>query len=139
MQLVDPDTEVRWIDSVLCASNEKWKIVVGHHPMYTYDGKDDCEQEDMRARLEEIFRRNSVDAYFCGHIHTFQHIRTGQDSIDYVVNTSASKQRAPQRGPLTQYAGENSGFGLLSFDEGTMHYTLVNSRGEREYEIERRK
>ena len=139
VQLVDPDTEVRWIDSVLCASNEKWKIVVGHHPMYTYDGKDDCEQEDMRARLEEIFRRNSVDAYFCGHIHTFQHIRTGQDSIDYVVNTSASKQRAPQRGPLTQYAGENSGFGLLSFDEGTMHYTLVNSRGEREYEIERRK
>lgn len=139
VQLVDPDTEVRWIDSVLCASNEKWKIVVGHHPMYTYDEKDDCEQEDMRARLEEIFRRNSVDAYFCGHIHTFQHIRTGQDSIDYVVNTSASKQRAPQRGPLTQYAGENSGFGLLSFDEGTMHYTLVNSRGEREYEIERRK
>lgn len=45
VQLVDPDTEVRWIDSVLCASNEKWKIVVGHHPMYTYDGKDDCEQE----------------------------------------------------------------------------------------------
>lgn len=109
VQLVDPDTEVRWIDSVLCASNEKWKIVVGHHPMYTYDEKDDCEQEDMRARLEEIFRRNSVDAYFCGHIHTFQHIRTGQDSIDYVVNTSASKQRAPQRGPLTSTPGRTPG------------------------------
>lgn len=138
-QRVDPDEEVRWIDSVLNASSEKWKIVVGHHPMYTYDDKDDIEQENMRARLEEVFRRNAVDAYFCGHIHTFQHIRTGRDSIDYIVNTSASKQRAPQRGPLTQYASENSGFGLLSFDKGVMHYTLVNSRGELEYEIERRK
>lgn len=126
-QRVDPDEEVRWIDSVLNASSEKWKIVVGHHPMYTYDGKDDIEQENMRARLEEVFRRNAVDAYFCGHIHTFQHIRTGRDSIDYIVNTSASKQRAPQRGPLTQYASENSGFGLLSFDKGVMHYTLVNT------------
>ena len=139
VQLVDPDAEVRWIDSVLRVSPEKWKIVVGHHPMYTYDDKDDIEQENMRARLEQIFQRNGVDAYFCGHIHTFQHIRTGKDSIDYVVNTSASKQRSPQRGPLTQYASENSGFGLLSFDEGVMHYTLVNSRGELEYEIERRK
>lgn len=139
VQRVDPDAEVRWIDSVLRVSNEKWKIVVGHHPMYTYDKKEDIEQENMRARLEDVFRRNGVDAYFCGHIHTFQHIRTGQDSIDYVVNTSASKQRAPQRGPLTQYASENSGFGLLSFDEGMMHYTLVNSRGELEYVIERHK
>ena len=139
VQLVDPDAEVRWIDSVLCASTETWKIVVGHHPMYTYDKKDDTEQENMRARLEEIFRRHAVDAYFCGHIHTFQHIRTGRDSIDYVVNTSASRQRAPERGPLTLYASEHSGFGLLSFDKGTMHYTLVNSCGELEYEIERRK
>lgn len=139
VQEVDPDAEVRWIDSVLRVSPERWKIVVGHHPLYSYDKKDDIEQDNMRARLEEVFRRNGVDAYFCGHIHTFQHIRTGRDSIDYVVNTSASKQRAPQRGPLTQYAGEHSGFGLLSFDEGVMHYTLVNSRGELEYEIERRK
>ena len=34
VQLVDPDAEVRWIDSVLRVSTEKWKIVVGHHPMY---------------------------------------------------------------------------------------------------------
>ena len=139
VQLVDPDAEVRWIDSVLTASDERWKIVVGHHPLYTYDDKDDIEQEQMRGRLEEIFRRHAVDAYFCGHIHTFQHIRTGADDIDYVVNSSASLQREPQYGPLTKYASENSGFGLLSFDEGVMHYTFVNSRGELEYEIERRK
>ena len=56
-----------------------------------------------------------------------------------MLSMPTSKQRAPQRGPLTQYASENSGFGLLSFDKGVMHYTLVNSRGELEYEIERRK
>ena len=43
VQLVDPEEEVRWIDSVLGASTEQWKIVVGHHPLYTYDKKDDAE------------------------------------------------------------------------------------------------
>ena len=53
VQEVDPDAEVRWIDSVLRVSPEQWKIVVGHHPLYSYDKKDDIEQENLRARLEE--------------------------------------------------------------------------------------
>ena len=131
--------QLQWLDSVLRVSSEKWKVVVGHHPVYSYDGKDDIEQEELRSKLEPVFRKYGIDVYFSGHIHTFQHLRTGTDSIDYVVNGSASLQRAPISGEYTKYNSENTGFTLLSFDPGIMNISFVNSQGLVEYEIQRKK
>ncbi len=136
---VADSVQLQWLDSVLTASSEKWKVVVGHHPVYSYDGKEDIEQTELRSKLEPIFRKHGIDVYFCGHIHTFQHLRTGADSIDYVVNGSASLQREPISGEYTMYNSENTGFTLLSFDPGVMNISFVNNQGKIEYEIQRKK
>ncbi len=31
------DKQLKWIDSVLSVSKEKWKIVLGHHPIFSND------------------------------------------------------------------------------------------------------
>ena len=84
---------LRWIDSTLTASDETWKIVIGHHPIYADTDKDEEERLDLQERLDTILRRHGVDMYICGHIHNFQHIRRAGSDVDYVVNTSGSLSR----------------------------------------------
>ena len=94
--LQDRDRQLAWMDSVLTAASEDWVLVAGHHPVYADTGKDDCERADMQKYVRPVLQRHSdkVAMYLCGHIHNFQHIRSGNgDPIDYVVNSSASLSR----------------------------------------------
>lgn len=136
---IDESVQLQWIDSVLSVAKEKWVLVIGHHPVYSYDTKDDSESIELRSKLEPIFDRHQVDFYFCGHIHTFQHLRNETGKTDYVVNASASLQRPPLNGEYTVYNSTNTGFAILTFNEGEMNYHFINSEGEVEYSIQRKK
>lgn len=130
--------QLRWLDSTLNAATEKWQVVIGHHPVYSYDKKADSESIELREKLEPIFRRYGIDTYLSGHIHTFQHLRNG-DGIDYAVNASASLGRKPIEGEMTVYSSPSTGFALLQFDSDRMRYSLVDSDGRIEYFFEREK
>ena len=71
----------------LSRSTAHWKIVLGHHPMYTqgigHGGPANClreiEYRSLRTDkvhhgygVESILREGGVDAYFSGHEHVFQ-------------------------------------------------------------------
>ena len=67
---------------------------MGHHPIYAYTDKDECERTDMQERVNTVLlKHDNVDMYVCGHLHTFQHIRKDGSDIDYVVNSSGSLSR----------------------------------------------
>ena len=112
----DIDAQLKWIDETLNAAKEDWVIVVGHHPMYAQTKKDEIEQKDMQSRLLPILQRykDKVAMYVCGHIHNFQHIRRGNDGIDYVVNTSASLARKVSATEGTVFCSPSEGFSVVS-------------------------
>ena len=78
-------------------ATEDWIVVVGHHPIYAYTDKSESERTDMQKKVDTILRKHNVDMYICGHIHNYQHIRRPDSKIDYVVNTSGSLTRTPQK------------------------------------------
>ena len=82
------DRQLQWLDSTLNASDETWKVVIGHHPIYAQTPKDEIERENMQQRVDPLLRKYGVDLYVCGHIHNFQHLKPADSRIDYVVNTS---------------------------------------------------
>ncbi len=110
----DGTRELAWIDSVLTASAETWKVVIGHHPIYAETSKDDDERTDLQKRLDPILRKHGVDLYLCGHIHNFQHIRRTENGIDYVVNSSASQSRKVASIEGTQFCSSETGFSVVS-------------------------
>jgi hypothetical protein len=88
-----PETEfllkqfITQLDVKLAASTAKWKIVFGHHPLYT-KGKShgelgrrlgQSEYVDKHGNtavgygLEDVLVRNKVDAYITGHEHKMQY------------------------------------------------------------------
>lgn len=137
----DIDAQLKWIDKTLNEAKEDWVIVVGHHPMYAQTKKDIIEQEDMQARLLPILQRykEKVAMYVCGHIHNFQHIRRGNDGIDYIVNSSASLARKVSAIEGTVFCSPSEGFSVVSATKQQLNLYMIDKTGNVIHKIERLK
>jgi 3',5'-cyclic AMP phosphodiesterase CpdA len=131
--------QLHFIDSVLTASKETWKMVIGHHPVYAYTPKDQSERDDMQARLDPILRKHNVDYYICGHIHNFQHIRAKGSNTDYIVNSSASRSRPVEKTEGTQFCSPLSGFLICSVDSAHFAINMMDKAGKCIYSYNRKK
>lgn len=137
----DIDAQLKWIDKTLNEATEDWVIVAGHHPMYADTKKDLIEQKDMQERLLPILQRykSKVAMYVCGHIHNFQHIRRGNDGIDYVVNTSASLARKVNPTEGTIFCSSAEGFSVVSATKKQLNLYMIDKKGEVIHKVEKTK
>ena len=62
--------QLPWLRSSLAASKAPWKVVVGHHPIYSAGlyGND----ADAQARLAPLFKKYGVQLYINGHEHDYE-------------------------------------------------------------------
>lgn len=127
----DNKRQLAWMDSTLQANKDaKWKIVMGHHPVYAQTKKSEGERIDLQKQLVPIMERNDVNAYLCGHIHNFQHIKPKNSKINYFVNSSGSLARKVQPTTDTQFCSSEAGFMLMSLNDKKITYYMINPEGE---------
>ena len=129
----DDKAQLQFIDSVLTASKETWKVVIGHHPVYAYTTKDSSERTDMQTHLDPILRKHKVDFYFNGHIHNFQHIKIEGSPVDYIVNSSGSLSRPVEEMEGTQFCSPLSGYTVCSVDTAQFTVNFMNKNGRSIY------
>lgn len=129
----DEKAQLHFIDSVLASSKETWKIVIGHHPVYASTEKSESERTDMQKTVDPMLRKYKVDYYFCGHIHSFQHIKMKDSPVEYIVNSSASLSRAVEKIEGTQFCSPLSGFTTCSVSNQSFAITFVNAKGTEIY------
>lgn len=125
----DADAQLQWLEKTLSESTEDWIIVAGHHPIYAYTDKTESERKDMQKKVDVLLQKYRVDMYVCGHIHNFQHIRRPDSGIDYVVNTSGSLTRKPQKMDGTVFCSDSPGFSVLTADKDTLRLNMVDKDG----------
>lgn len=135
----DEVLQLNFIDSVLSVSNEKWKIVIGHHPIYAQTLKEESERTDLQTRLDPILRKYHVDFYVCGHIHTFQHIRKNDSSINYIVNSSASGSRPVAAIDGTVFCSDKTGFSICSVSNNKFTIFFIDKEGNEIYSFSEEK
>jgi len=66
--------ELAWLRRELDRSRARWRIVVGHHTIFSsgmHGRKNDATQQRMRALLP-LLRQDGVDLYICGHDHDME-------------------------------------------------------------------
>lgn len=135
----DANKQLAWIDSVLTNSSEKWKIVVGHHPIYAETSKSNSERLDLQKRVDPILQKNNVDMYICGHLHTFQHLKTESSKTDYIVNSSGSLSRIPKPIKETIFCSPETGFSVVSANNKELILFMIDNEGEVIHKIVRKK
>ena len=106
------DIELEWLDQQLAKSTAPWKIVYGHHPLYS-SGRHGSDPE-LAAKLAPIFAKHKVPLYLCGHDHGYERFNSINGTI-YIVNGGGG---APlyKFGKSAQTAFVSSQFSFMTFD-----------------------
>jgi Icc-related predicted phosphoesterase len=128
------ERQLFWLDSTLVASTGRWKIVIGHHPIYADTDKEASERTDMQERVGAILENRKVDFYISGHIHNFQYIRPEGKSVNYIVNSSASQSRNVQPIEGTIFCNGDPGYSVFTVLRDSVRFCFVNHTGETVYQ-----
>lgn len=118
-----------WIIDKLKTTNADWKIVIGHHPLYT-SGKRKDDISYQRKHFESTFEKYKVNAYFAGHEHDLQHQKPKNFYTNYFVSGAGSEVRPTNSLPITKFAEAVQGFMIVSVSKNKMLIQAVNYKGE---------
>jgi len=133
--LIPSDTlgQTHWLDSLLTRSTANWKIVVGHHPVYTCGLRKN--QRQYIAKLKPMMERNDVAMYLAGHEHDLQIHHPDSTNTRYVVCGAGGIAR-PINAPFefTDFAAGRSGFMVFELSNEVMHIQVFNENAELLYE-----
>lgn len=90
-RLIEPGaaTQLSWLGAALAESKATWKIVVGHHPVFSAGPHGNTPV--LIAALKPLFDRHHVAAYINGHDHNLQHIIV--DGVSYLTCGAGSEAR----------------------------------------------
>jgi 3',5'-cyclic AMP phosphodiesterase CpdA len=102
-----------WLDSVLAASTEQWKIVVGHHPVFSSSPKHG-DQPELQRRLKPLLEKYGVNLYLCGHDHDLQHNQPEGSKVAYILSGAGSEIRPSSRNQHTKFVISAGGFVAIS-------------------------
>lgn len=124
----DQDTaaQVKWLDAALGASTAKWKIVIGHHPIYTVTGGKRNTPE-LIAQINPLLHKHGVRIYINGHDHNLQYLQ--RDQIHYITNGAGSEVYAPGAAKPGQFASGHHGFMTVDLSAERFAFTFVDDSG----------
>lgn len=108
-EMRDTAPQVEWLQSVLSDSRPRWKIVIAHHPMFSFGNHGDC--RDIHF-LRPLFAKYHVHAMIYGHDHVLQYNQ--KDGIHYyLVGTGSDLQGQARAYP--QYRNNEQAFDVPMF------------------------
>ncbi len=124
----DTAAQLAWLDRALGESRTPWKIVIGHHPLYTALGGAHHDQPDLIAPLAPLLLRHRVPVYINGHDHSMQYVEI--DGIAYVTTGAGSETY--DTGPASRPGFANGAHGFLraALRPDTLDIAFVTERGE---------
>ena len=123
----DPEIQLIWLDSVLSHSKSLWKIVVGHHPVYsaaTAHG----DQQDMIDKILPVLQKYQIPVYINGHDHILQHLRNG--GLDFFICGDGAKPRDVVERKDVVFGVKSLGFMSILIDKDGMHANFINSENK---------
>lgn len=121
--------QLAWLDQALGASSARWKIVVGHHPVYSGGHGD---SPSLVKDLTPILEAHGVQLYINGHDHSLQHIRRG--SVDYVCTGSGAEANDKLRSVQgTCHASSTPGFAVFRVDPDNVAFEFRDHTGSSAY------
>ena len=126
------EAQLLWLTDALDASKARWKIVYGHHPIYSHG-----RHEDNNLKIDQLLPalRDRADIYLAGHDHDMQHLRP-EGRLHFFIAGSGGKLRPIEAGPRSLFAMSANGFAVLEVEESALRVSFVGVKGEELYRYE---
>jgi tartrate-resistant acid phosphatase type 5 len=125
------EAQLLWLKEELDKSKAHWKIVYGHHPIYS-DG-DHGDSLVLKARLLPLLK-DKVDMYLVGHDHVVNHIKP-ENGIQFFVSGGAGaglyKVTPKER---TLFAQSINAFAVIEADAREIKFRFIDADNKPIYE-----
>jgi tartrate-resistant acid phosphatase type 5 len=121
----DVPQQLAWFKAALAASKAQWKIVVGHHPIYS--GGEHGDTRELIKKILPLLHEYKVQAYFNGHDHDLQHLQAGQ--VNLFDSGAGSQFRPTKKTAHTKFARACSGFTTVALQPDQMDVRMIDTRG----------
>ncbi len=126
------EKQYSWLNRTLKHSTADWKIVAGHHPVYSggWHGK----TTELLQRLKPILENNGVNVYFAGHDHDLQVLK--KQDVHYVISGGGADKRKVKETSFTLFQKSSLGFVLANINRRKLHLYFINEKGAILYSYE---
>jgi len=103
--------QLPWLEQELSRSDAPWKIVVGHHPIYSSGvyGTD----RRMVQLLTPLFKKYRVQLYINGHEHSYERTQPIDGTTYLITGIGGAYLRPVGRSDWTAYSTSRFGFSAL--------------------------
>jgi hypothetical protein len=132
------EAQLLWLKDEIEKSKARWKIVYGHHPIYS-DGQHG-DSPLLKARLLPLLK-DKVDVYLVGHDHVVNHIKA-ESGVQFFVSGGAGaglyKITPKER---TLFAQSINAFAVVEADAKAMKVSFIGTDAKPlyEYTIEKKR
>lgn len=131
------EAQVLWLKEELDKSKAFWKIVYGHHPIYS-----DGEHGDNAVLIKKLLPilEAKADVYFVGHDHIIEHIKPSDSRLHYFISggggASLYKLKESKR---AYFAASTNGFAVIEASGKELKVQFIGTDGKQLYEYPIRK
>jgi tartrate-resistant acid phosphatase type 5 len=126
----DTGAQLAWLDRELGASRAGWKIVIGHHPVFTVTAGDQNTPE-LIARLKPLLDRHGVHVYINGHVHNQQHLVV--DGVHYITSGAGSQTLGVPPAGKDQFTSDRHGFMTVAHSADAFRFAFIDESGRELY------
>jgi acid phosphatase len=129
----DPKAQLAWFEAALKQSTARWKIVSGHHPVFS-GGSDHGSTPELIRDFKPLLEQYGVTAYFLGHDHDLQHIVV--NGVNYIGCGAGSETRPTSMIEGSRFASDHPGFlsGQIAGDR--LRFAFIDYTGATIYQAE---
>ncbi|BAZ27836.1 metallophosphoesterase [Cylindrospermum sp. NIES-4074] len=99
--------QLLWFEKELSQSKAAWKIVFGHHPIYS-SGQYGTNTSFVKT-FTPLFKKYNVQAYINGHEHDYERTRA-IDGTSYLICGAGAGNRPVGRSEWTEFSSSNLSF-----------------------------
>ena len=122
----DVKKQLDWLKGALAASKARWKIVIGHHPIYS--GGEHGDTAELVENVLPLLHEHNVQVWFNGHDHDLQHLVAGD--LNLFCSGAGSEFRPTKDTAHTKFAQARSGFTAVSLQADKMVVRMTDNLGQ---------
>jgi tartrate-resistant acid phosphatase type 5 len=126
----DTGPQLRWLDSALAASKAQWKIVFGHHPVYSASPKHGDTKELIRD-LKPLLEKYHAQVYISGHDHNLQDLHT--PAVEYFISGGGSEARPAGHEPISRFSATSAGLLAIQLTASKLRARFISPAGRTLY------
>ena len=129
VRMPEAGRQIAWLRAALERSRADWKIVIGHHPIYS--GGRHGGSDILAMQLEPLLKAHNVQAYIAGHDHTLQHIRV--DATHHICTGAGASAGGVEAVEGTLFRHDEPGFAMFTLDGEALNLEFRDFNGRSLY------